>query len=237
MSADRVVTWALRLFIVVGVGLIVVGLVLTALTARFVSNADSATGTVVDLSRERDSEGAILFYPVVRFTTADGRTVEFRSSSGSGSPPQPGDMVEVLYEPDDPGDARLGGFTEIWSAPLIVGGIGLVMLGVALVVRRLARPLSKKDADWLRLHGTRLEGRSPRVVRNETLVVAGSTPFRVEVDVDDPAGGGVRILTSENIWFDPSSYLGDRDTLDAYVDPRRPERYLVDLSFLPKRAD
>jgi hypothetical protein len=45
-------------------------------------------------------------YPVVRFTTADGRTVQFVSSSGSSSPPAVGDSVDVLYDPDDPGWLR-----------------------------------------------------------------------------------------------------------------------------------
>ena len=47
--------------------------------------AEHATGTVVDLSRERESEGTVAFYPVLRFMTAKGETIEFVSSSGSSA--------------------------------------------------------------------------------------------------------------------------------------------------------
>jgi hypothetical protein len=53
---------------------------------RFVAEAEHATGTVVDLSRERDSEWTVAFYPVLRFMTAKGETIEFVSSSGSSPP-------------------------------------------------------------------------------------------------------------------------------------------------------
>jgi hypothetical protein len=143
----------------------------------------------------------------------------------------------VLYDPDDPQDAKLAGFVDLWLGPLILGGIGLVMFAVAMVARRRLRRPSKEDVEWLRAHGLRLEGASPRAVRNETIEVQGSSPFRVEVDVHDTASNEVHVLTSEDIWFDPTPHLEGREALDVYVDPGRPDRYLVDLSFLPRGAE
>lgn len=98
-------------------------------TMRFVQRAETATGTVIDVSQKTDSEGAVAFYPVVRFTTAEGRTVEFVSSSGSSSSGSVGDRVEVLYDPDHPQDAQLSGFFDLWLWPLVLGPLG-IMFGI-----------------------------------------------------------------------------------------------------------
>jgi len=68
VNPDRQVRWVLRAFLAAGVVLLVVAAVVLVRTVQFVADAERATGTVVDLSRERDSEGDVLFYPVVRFT-------------------------------------------------------------------------------------------------------------------------------------------------------------------------
>jgi hypothetical protein len=88
----------------------------------------------------------------------------------------------------------------------------------------------------LAAHGHHLNGDSPRVV-TDSVEIQGSSPFRLEVDVHDATRGEVRVLTSDPIWFDPTPHLENRKTLDVYVDPMRPERYLVDISFLPRLAD
>jgi len=226
-----------RLFLVLGVGALIAAVVTLVLTLRFVAGAERATGTVIDLSRETDSEGAVVFYPILRFTTAEGRTLEFRSSTGSSFPPQPGDRVEVLYDPDDPQDARLSGFFDVWGLPIVLGFLGTVFTAVSVVFLRRTRGPSKADAEWLRAHGLRVQGDAPRVVYCDEIDIQGSSPFRIEVDVRDPARNEVRVLHSEYVWFDPAPHLHGRDAVDVYLDPKRPERYLVDLSFLPRPAD
>jgi hypothetical protein len=236
VSPESLLRWLPRFFLVLGVVFLVVAVVTLVLTLRFVAGAEHATGTVIDLSRETDSEGEVVFYPIVSFTTAKGRTLEFRSSTSSSFPPQPGDRVEVLYDPDDPQDARLSGFFDVWLLPIVFGFIGTVASAVSLVFIRRTRGPSKADADWLRVHGLRVRGDSPRVVYCDEIDVQGSSPFRVEVDVRDPARNEVRVLHSEYVWFDPAPYLEGRDAMDVYLDPKQPDRYMVDLSFLPRRA-
>jgi hypothetical protein len=133
MNADRVLDrltrWGPRIFLGIAALLLLVAIGTFVKELRFVRGAERATGTVIDLQEERstDSDGGFhyVYHPVVRFTTAEGRTVEFRSPSGSSSPPDIGDSVEVLYDPDDPSDAQLSGFFDIWLFP-IVSGIGAI---------------------------------------------------------------------------------------------------------------
>jgi Protein of unknown function (DUF3592) len=238
VSPERLAYWAPRAFLGVGVVLLVVTAVLVVLTVRFVAEAERADGTVVALDRVEDEDDADLYYPVVKFTTADGRTIEFRSSSGSSPPSHSeGDSVEVLYDPDDPQDARLSGFMDLWFAPLVCAALGTVFTAIGVYIVRPRRKRRKGDIQSLRSRGRLVQGTSPRVVHCDDVEVQGRSPFRVDVDVHVPAENQVRVLTSDYVWFDPTPYLEGRKSLNVYVDRHDRERYLVDISFLPRLAE
>ena len=238
VTPERVVYWVPRLFLGIGILLLVLTPVMVVRTAQFLAGAERTDGTVVDLSRSKDSEGSVTFSPVVSFTTAEGRTVEFVSSSGSSSPSHSeGDRVEVLYDPDDPNDARLSGFLDLWFGSLVVGVLGAAFTVFSAVVLWHMRKPRQTDVELLRSQGQRVQGTSPRAVYCDEVDVKGRSPFRVEVDVHEPAHNQVRVLASEYVLFDPAPYLKDRDTVNVYLDRKDRERYLVDISFLPRLAD
>jgi uncharacterized protein DUF3592 len=99
---------------------------------RFVSRALSASGTVTDVkvqtSRSHTGDGPQVRsyrYPVVRFQTQDGRSVEFESKTGtSGFSQKPGEQIEVLYDPLKPEEARIKTFMMLWFGPLIFSVVG-----------------------------------------------------------------------------------------------------------------
>jgi hypothetical protein len=137
VDSSGLVRWLTRGFFAIGVVALVVGVVTLVRTVQFVQRAEHATGTVIDLSRETDSEGSVTFYPVVRFTTGVGKTIEFKSSSGSSPPSHSeGDTVDVLYDPDDPNDARLSGLFDLWLLPAVALALGVAFLGVTAFVSR-----------------------------------------------------------------------------------------------------
>jgi Protein of unknown function (DUF3592) len=105
-------------------------------TRRLLQSGAMAQGTVVDAKRYISiSEDSITSYaPVVRFTTADGRTVEFTSSEGYSSKPDVGGAVDVRYLPDDPEQAEIDRATT-WMLPAafgLLGGLGLLVAGVVV---------------------------------------------------------------------------------------------------------
>jgi Protein of unknown function (DUF3592) len=129
------ILWLLIPFLlsVVGAVFLVLGIRNLVRTRRFVGRASSATGTVTDIKNRRStshsSEGSrIRRYPVVRFQTQEGRTVEFESETGTASFSQgPGERVDVLYDPLRPEEARIKTFIMLWFAPLIFSVLGLFM--------------------------------------------------------------------------------------------------------------
>ena len=119
----------------VGAWFLVIGIRNFLRTRRFVNQASSATGTVTEVktrtSRSHTSDGPRIRsyrYPVVRFQTQDGRTVEFESETGTNTFSQgPGEQVEVLYDPLKPEQARIKTFMMLWFAPLIFSVVGFFL--------------------------------------------------------------------------------------------------------------
>ena len=82
----------------------------------------------------KDGASAPTYNPVVRFTTADGRTVEFTSALGYGRKPNIGEALDVRYLPDHPERAEIDR-AAMWMLPTAVGvlsGLGLVVAGAVV---------------------------------------------------------------------------------------------------------
>ena len=78
-----------------------------------------------------DQRTSLLFFPSVRFQTADGRTVEFQNKIGSNAPPRVGDEVTVVYDPARPEEAKVALGSMFRFDPkvlLVVGGIFLAAM-------------------------------------------------------------------------------------------------------------
>lgn len=228
------------LFSIIGVGMLAGSFFIFSSTNQFIAGAAEAKGTVIELdrSRSRSSSGSssTTYRPVVAFTTATGKSIEFTSSVGSSPPSHHvGEAVTVLYNPADPYSARIKSFFQLWFGFLIVFFLGLVFatigLGMIFVRRRGSR-----QAEWLRQHGRRVRTSFAGVELNQSLRVNGRSPYQIVSQSADPASNSVRVFQSENIWFDPSEYIKG-ETIDVLVDPNDPKKYLMDISFLPKLAE
>jgi LPXTG-motif cell wall-anchored protein len=113
--------------IVIGLGIGYFGWTMRIDTLEFVDSAQSASGSVVEVEARTDSDGDTLFYPVFEFTTAEGEEIQFRSNSGSNPPSRDkGEKVEILYDPNQPQNARENSFSGLWmfsTILLVFGGI------------------------------------------------------------------------------------------------------------------
>jgi hypothetical protein len=155
------VVWFGVFFGLIGLVAVIVGAVLGLNSINFVGSTATATGTVVantaaescSHSRDYGTTCSTVFKPVVEFIAPSGETVRFTSDVGS----QParygvGDSVPVRYPPNYPAGARIDGFVDLWMAPTIVGGLGLIFLaiGIGISVNEFRRPREREtveDAD------------------------------------------------------------------------------------------
>ena len=97
------------------------------------ARTEARTVGVVTAHTSRRSYGVdhgsnMLFFPSVRFQTADGRTVEFENKLGSNAPPRVGEEVTVVYDPARPEEAKaaLGSMFRINPKALLIAGVSFL---------------------------------------------------------------------------------------------------------------
>lgn len=202
-------------------------------TRHFLARAQQAPGTVVELREVRDSEGSSTWKPVVRFETASGRGVSFADSvSSKPAAYDVGEAVTVLYLPEEPEEAHIKGFSSLWLGTAILGGLGLAFSGVGGGIIYATRAGEKKK-HFLMAYGNAIETDLQGVDRNTSVEINGQNPWRISSQWLDPHSNTMRIFHSENLWFDPSSFV-KRKKVTVLLDPNNPKRYHVDVSFLPQ---
>jgi len=214
--------------LLIGVGSIALALASTLGIERavFFSKAETTTGTVVELRvnsgswsyRSRRGE-----YPIVEFAPKTG--TPRRCEGVSSSPPlyRVGERVQVYYDPEDPEDARIDSFLELWLLLVVSGGIAALALPVGalvLVLRARRRSLERLRSEGLPTSGT--------VTRADTSSVEewGQVVQVLTVRAVDPSSGAEREFRSHRVPGQGDEWLGKQLTI--YVDRRKPTRYLVD---------
>ena len=115
------------LILALGLPLLIFGVKELYQVKQFVANGEHADGVIIEMNK---GPGKIAkYHPFVRFQTKDGRTIEFSPGNGSNPPMYDvNDHVPVVYNEDYPDVAVINSFIEIWLAPIIYAGLGLLLL-------------------------------------------------------------------------------------------------------------
>lgn len=118
-----------------GLLFVAVGFYIYFEAGRFTKRAQETTGVVVDLvlsSRYQTPEK----FPVVRFRTAGGKEVVFKSREHYNS--EVGQTLAISYDPANPENARIGSLSSVrrwaffFSALCILFGLGVCFIGFGL---------------------------------------------------------------------------------------------------------
>lgn len=117
----------------VGVWLLLAAWQLFTESARFVERANPVPGKIVAYDRPGHTSVGPL-QPVVRFNVSRAETHEFRPGFATlWSGYDIGDSVVVLYDPENPDDARVDDFWQLWFV-----AVGAAVFGGALILVPLA---------------------------------------------------------------------------------------------------
>lgn len=139
----------MALFAFGGLGLIIflVGIGWGYKRLELYNNGVKTSGTVVEITRSNstDSNGraSSSYYPIVEFTTPDGKAHKFRGSTGSSAQDYfEGASVDLIYNPAKPADAQITDFSQFWLGPL-----GVTMFGFVLLVLGIGGYMVVNDSD------------------------------------------------------------------------------------------
>lgn len=236
MPAHRLVP---RIILTIGVALLGVAAYLAWREWQFAQRAERADGKIVGV--EPGQELGSSDYPLIRFATRDGHSVEFRANvtmRGAIQGPgfrgyQVGQHLPVLYDPAHPADAVVDEFLLRHVASIAVAAMGGLPAGIGGTLLWLARR-NRRRLEGLRLTGRRVLARITAITVDRSTSVNGRHPWCIEAECRDPESGAARQFRSVHIWSDPAPFV-DR-VVAVFVDARDPRRYAVDLDFLPAHA-
>jgi len=221
----------------------------------FVSNIGRVTthettdGVVVDLIVDRDSDGDVVYAPVYEYEV-NGETYRYTSaiSYGGLAVPDIGDRKTILYNPDDPWDARVNNrFLLIWLPLMLMLIPILIAVGVFWGTRRRqsptteppwAAPASEEQPDWPASHpapdpftleplrttiDAMFMGTEPSPMDDQ-----GRVRYRVKARAE--IDGEVHRFRSEWMDEDPTLYyMQHGNKVDVRIDPDDPAQYEVIL--------
>ncbi|MBK5142975.1 DUF3592 domain-containing protein [Budviciaceae bacterium BWR-B9] len=174
-------------------------------------NGTKTTGTIIALNGT---------HPVVRFVTEEGERVTFESSFGSSSyKEQLGNDIDVVYRPDAPQQAELGGFFSQYLVPIILGIMGLVFTLIGIIPALVIRSRGKKKIRLLH-QGRPIKALITDVELNRSIEINGRSPFRIVCQWRNTLANELYIFTSENIYFDPRPYIEQQEIM-VYIEAAR----------------
>lgn len=189
------------------------------------------TGKIIDLSVHRSDNGAS-YCPVVKYTDGQDEYVMASSYCSSGYRNALGDDIDIIYRPGNPGNAVIHSFGALYSGAVIFLGMGAVfaLIGtLPLIIMYLRR----KSGQRLLREGMPVSARISEVVMNTMISINGRSPFQIVAQVHDGTENTVKQYHSHNIGFDPAPFI-NQEFVTVYVDTKNPEKYFMDISFLPK---
>lgn len=210
-------------FFLVGVLLVIVSTVIFVGNKQFEANSEKtmAVITEIDTYRTRSNGETETRHDVFIEYEVDGKTYN-RELNNYSSSMYEGKEIEVMYNPDNPADARADdGFA--WVILAIMGLVFGVIGGGLFFTSVIAGGKRKK----LMANGERVTGTITDVITVTNVRINGRHPYKAEVEVIDHLTGEKYLYSSKQVINDISYMIGS--TVDVYVDTNDKSKYYVDL--------
>lgn len=111
-----------------GIVMICVGVYYTISHIGFIRNAEQASGVVVEIISKHSAKGTNLYHPIVRFQPAEyDAPIQFTARPGLWSwLYKIGEDVTVIYNSNNPYEAKIKSFWMLWFLPLIMSLFGIM---------------------------------------------------------------------------------------------------------------
>jgi len=208
------------------------GVYLSQEKIEFYTQSTQTEGTVIAIDSRR-SGSTNYYYPVVSFESEDGNTYSISSETGTSAPYdyETGEKINIRYIKENPQNAKIDSFFELWGMSTILLAVGLVLF------------LAGVYGCYNFFHKIKLRKELPRTGkliklpgRVEPKFSKNKTEFVVVTEWLNPADSKMYVFTSDTISYDPTSLLTDK-LMDVWIDRMSPKKkHYVDISFLPERS-
>ena len=231
--------------------------VLFGLGAWFMSNLnrvmthETADAVIVDLVADTDSDGDRVYAPVYEYEV-DGATYRYQSmvDYGGAVVPDIGDRRTILYDPSNPGNARVRNIFLLLWLPIILMVIPILIVAVVFWSMRRRRKMSDEAPpwadqvpatrpDWTRQPPVTTSWEPPTVDRKtieatfmgtepSQMDAEGKVRYRVKARIE--IDGEIHRFRSDWLDDDPTLYyMQHGNKVEVHIDPNDPSSYEVVL--------
>jgi hypothetical protein len=210
-----------------GMSFVLVTLVSGIGQARFLARARGTNAHVVGFLRGQDGT----YSPQLEYVTPSGQTARITLNIASDPPAYyVGELVPVLFDPNDPAHAISNTFSGRWLFEVIFGSVGMVAC-IASVIPFGVRSLRRRRMRRLLEIGRPIVTTYHSIELNMATDVNGRHPFIVVTQWRNPVSHELMRFRSPSLWDDPTEKAVGR-LITVVVDPNNFHRYVMDLSFL-----
>lgn len=109
-------------------------------SSREIENFAHASGTVVGNSYAtvmNDGNVSGVYLPIIEFVLPDKGKIRFTDKVGSLPPDyEVGASVEIIYNVENPADARINSWKRLWLVPVLLIAVGLLPIIVGIILAR-----------------------------------------------------------------------------------------------------
>lgn len=194
-------------------------------------NGIVTTGQIIDLKVDHSDNGTT-YCPVIRFTAGQDDFVFSSSYCSSGFENSAGDAIDVIYQPGNPDNAVIHSFSGMYGGAVVLLGMGGVF-ALAGAIPLVVMYMKGKSGRRLLQEGMPVKAKITEVTLNSMISINGRSPYRIVAQIHDTTQNTVSLYYSENLAFNPEPYI-DQEFVTIFLDKKNPEKYYMDISFLPK---
>ncbi len=220
-------TW-LKVLVILGV----VGLLVAAAwfihIQQFLADAVTTQGSISQIVEEFDSEGHLTYTPEIQFQDRSGqlRTIRTFISSNEGDY-HVGQPMPVLYNPQNPAQATVATFWEIYIGCTILLIVSLAALIGGGVTSALLK-YEEKRKQHLLANGQRIEAIITDVNNITAIKKHGQSPWLITAEWTNPLNNQKYDFGSDLLWSVPSGYTKGCKVI-VCIDAQNPEEYVMDV--------
>lgn len=217
-------------------GLVIIGCIGLAVAAawfihiqKFLAGAVSTQGTISQIVEEYDSEGHLTYTPEIQYKDQRGQNHLIRTfiSSNEGDY-HVGETMPVLYNPQNPMQASVGTFWEIYLGCILVLILSLVALISGGVTSVLLKHEEQRKQNLL-TNGQRIEATVTKVTHVTAIVKRGQSPWLVNAEWTNPATHQKYDFSSDLLVSEPTG-LTTGGKVIVCIDPHNPEQYVMEIT-------
>jgi hypothetical protein len=214
-------------FLLIAIGIFIIDIFLIKKDFSFINSSERVEGSVISII-ERGSSVEHTYSPEVYFIDSSGKDIKYIPKVSSSKPDfRVGEKISILYQKNDPYNAKINSFMYLWLKEIIVAHLGLFFLILGLP--SLIAVIKNKKRKKLFINGEKISAKVSSIEKTKNF-------YKIIAQWINPSNNTAYIFKSDYMEYNPESIVLNKDIF-VFIDPNNPKKYYMDISMLPKQGN